>query len=193
MVAAQDIRGPRIGLTGSAGVGKTTLALTLAGALEVPVLEERMRARLQAGFSLHALTRAEHRDLLRADSDDLIAEATACEDGFVSDRTPLDFVAFWLCNGYAADEPEGTGAFLRRAAEATAAWDMVVVLPWGGIPLVEDGVRYPNPWHQLHAQTVIEGLCRRYVEPRRLLFVPPELTEPETRCDWVLRRVGVPV
>lgn len=192
MVAAHDIRGPRIGLTGSAGVGKTTLALTLAAALDVPVLEERMRARLQAGFSLHALTRAEHRDLLRADSDDLIEEAAACEDGFVSDRTPLDFVAFWLCNGYAADEPEATGAFLQRSAAATAAWDVVVVLPWGGIPLVEDGVRYPNPWHQLHAQTVIEGLCRRYVAVPRLLFVPAELGEPVARCDWVLRRVGVP-
>lgn len=36
----------RIGLTGSAGVGKTTLALMLGATLDVPVMEEPMRARL---------------------------------------------------------------------------------------------------------------------------------------------------
>lgn len=191
MVAARDMRRPRIGLTGSAGVGKTTLALTVADALGVPVLEERMRARLLAGFSLHAMTRDEHRDLLRDDSEDLIDAATACDDGFVSDRTPLDFVAFWLCNGYAADEPDGTGALLERAIAATEAWDAVIVLPWGVLPLLDDGVRYPNRWHQLHAQTVIEGLCRRYVPMPRLHFMPAHMNEPDVRCDWILRHVGV--
>lgn len=191
MVALQYVQAPRIGLTGSAGVGKTTLALTIAGALGVPVLEERMRARLLAGFSLHSLTREEHRGLLRGDSDDLIEAAAGCADGFVSDRTPLDFLAFWLCNGYAADEPDATRTLLESAVAATAMWDAVVVLPWGALPLIDDGVRYPNRWHQLHAQTVIEGLCRRFVSLPRLHFMPVETTEPDARCEWILRRVGM--
>lgn len=186
-----DLRaGPRIGLTGSAGVGKTTLALTLAAALGVRVLPEAMRGRLEAGFSLHGLSRAEHRSLLLNDARALADRAVAEGDtGFVADRTPLDFVAFWLCNGYAADEPEGTGRFLERAAADTACWDLVIVLPWGDLPLVEDGIRFANPWHQLHAHTVIEGLCRRYVAPERLLFLPRGLGEPDVRCEWVLRRL----
>lgn len=179
----------RIGLTGSAGVGKTTLALTLGTTLGLPVLEEPMRARLEAGYSLHALSRAEHRDLLCADADDLAATAAECPEGFVSDRTPLDYAAFWLCNGYAADEPARTAALLERAATAAASWDAVVVLPWGDLTLVDDGIRYPNRWHQLHVQTVIEGLCRRSVPAARLLFLPAGLRSPEARCAWLLRHL----
>ncbi|WP_029008046.1 AAA family ATPase [Azospirillum halopraeferens] len=178
----------RIGLTGSAGTGKTTLALTMAGTLGVPVLHERMRERLRAGFSLHALTRAEHRALLRDDAEDLEARAAAAPAGFVADRTPLDFLAFWLCNGYAADDPAGTDAFAAQARAAVAAWDLIVVLPWGSLPLEDDGIRYANPWHQLHAQTVIEGLCRRWVAADRLAFLPDTVREPDGRCAWVLRR-----
>jgi len=179
---------PRIGLTGSAGVGKTTLALTLAATLDVPAVEEPMRARLRAGFSLHSLSRDEHRALLDDDAAGL--EALPEADGFVADRTPLDYAAFWLCAGYAADDPAGTGALVQRAAAAVARWDLVVVLPWGAFPVEDDGYRYPNPWHQLHVQTVMEGLCRRYVPAERLAFLPDSLTAPEARCAWVLRRLS---
>lgn len=183
---------PRIGLTGSAGVGKTTLALTLAATLDVPVAEEPMRARLRAGFSLHSLSREEHRTLLAGDAAGLesLAEGEAHRGGFVADRTPLDYAAFWLCAGYAADDPVGTDALIQRAAAAVAGWDLVVVLPWGAFPVEDDGYRYPNPWHQLHVQTVMEGLCRRYVPAERLAFLPESLLDPEARCAWVLRRLS---
>ena len=34
------------------------------------------------------------------------------------------------------------------------------LLPWGGIPLVSDGLRSTNPWVQLHFQLVLEGILR---------------------------------
>lgn len=182
---------PRIGLAGSAGVGKTTLALTLAAALDVPVLREAMRGRLESGFALQGLTRAEHRGLLSEDAEALAGHAAECwDEGFIADRTPLDYAAFWLCSGYASEDAGGTAVLIERAAAVTAEWDLVVVLPWGDVPLVADGIRYANPWHQLHAHTVIEGLCRRFVPPDRLLFLPAGLGEPDARCLWLLRRIG---
>ncbi len=184
----------RIGVTGSAGVGKTMLSLTLGGTLGVPVIQEAMRKRLESGFNLHALTREEHRGLLREDLDDLVKRSGDCVGGFVADRTRLDFLAFWLCAGHATDAPAGaTQSLLEGAADAIAGWDLVVVLPWGALPLVDDGVRYANPWHQLHFQAVIEGLCSRYVAPDRLVFLPADVGEPDDRCRWVLRRMGMSV
>ena len=184
-------RGWRIGVVGSAGVGKTTLALTLAATLDAPVLHEAMRARLEAGFSLAGLSREEHQRLLLADAADVTGLVEAAAGGCVADRTPLDFLAFWFCNGYGADSPRETALFVERTVAALKLFDLILALPWGVLPLEDDGVRYPNPWHQLHAQMVIEELCRRYAPADRLAFMPADITEPDERCRWTLRRLGI--
>lgn len=185
---------PRIGIAGSAGVGKTTLALTLAGTLDLPVLPEEMRARLEGGFSLHAISRREHQEMLWNDVAALSARiGAAAAEGCVADRTPLDLAAFWFCNGFPVDREADTATLVSDCARATEAFDLVVVLPWGRVPLMDDGIRSTNPWHQLHTQTMIEGLCRRYVAEGRLAFMPPDVDEPDGRCRWVMRRLGMPV
>ena len=40
----------------------------------------------------------------------------------------------------------------------------MVLLPYGRLPLVADGVRSSNPWVQLHTQLLIEGMVRRCAE-----------------------------
>lgn len=181
----------RIGVAGSAGVGKTTLALTLAATLDMPVLHEAMRERLEAGFSLAGLSREEHQEILRRDATELAARVEAAHDGCVADRTPLDFLAFWFCNGYGADSPAETADFVVSATAALDRFDLIVVLPWGAVPLVSDGVRFANPWHQLHTQMVIEELHRRYAPPDRLAFMPADIVTPDERCRWALRRAGL--
>lgn len=170
-------RRPRIGITGSAGTGKTSLASSLSRRFDLPLRGEAMRDRLESGFDLHHLTREGHRRLLADDATDL-AMALARGDGLITDRTPLDMAAFWLANGFGVDDPTGTEALLARAVCAMADYSLVVLLPWGARPIAADGVRSPNPWMQLHFQTVLEGLCRRYVAPQRLLLAdgnaPPD-------------------
>lgn len=180
----------RLGITGSAGSGKTTLAGHLARRLNLPVLPEAMRAMLESGFDFHSLSRDQHRDLLRRQADDLARDLARTPGGLVSDRTPLDFVAFWLSNGFGVEDPAGTEALIERAVMAMADYSLVVVLPWGR-PVAADGVRSPNLWLQLHFQTVMEGLCRRWVAPDRLLFLDREdAAGPESCCDRVVARLG---
>lgn len=181
---------PRIGITGSAGTGKTSLAGLLSDRFGAPVLAEAMRDRLAQGFDPHSLDRAGHRALLAADMAAMARHLAApAADGLITDRTPLDMVAFWLANGFALDDEPATEALLAGAICAMADYDAVLVLPWGAVPLAADGVRSPNPWMQLHFQTIIEGLCREWVAPSRLIFLPAEPMRPMERLAWVLGRL----
>ena len=177
-------RRPRIALSGSAGVGKTTLGTGLARRLGVPFIGEGMRARIEAGLDLHALSRDQHRALVVELFDEAAGARRDAADGFVSDRSPMDFLAFWLYYGFAADA-DATERFAARCDAALARLDALVVLPWGAIPLVDDSVRTPNRWRQLHYQALLEGLVRRRVPDGKTLFLPDAVTGREAREDWV--------
>lgn len=177
----------RIALTGSAGTGKTTLGRALSAATGLPYIPEGMRERIEAGLDLHTLGR----DGLRALIGELWAEQRAREDaaiaqhgGFVADRSPVDYAAFYLTYGFVepADAPD---AFFAATAAPLAALDALVVLPWGALPLAADGVRTPNPWTQRRFQATVEGLAARAVPADRLLWLPP-LTDLDARVAWVL-------
>jgi nicotinamide riboside kinase len=172
----------RLGVSGCAGSGKTSLVDGLAGSLTLTAVPEAMRALLQAGFDFHSLTPEGHRALLRQQAADLTQRLAG--DAVVTDRTPLDFVAFWLMNGFAIDAEAETARFLEEAAAAAAVYDAVILLPWPGPGGPADGIRSPNPWHQLHFQTIVEGLLSRFLPADRLITVdePPSAA----RLDQVL-------
>ena len=53
----------RIGISGSAGVGKSTLAARLASDFGLRHIDEGMRRRLERGLDLHKLSGDQRRDL----------------------------------------------------------------------------------------------------------------------------------
>ena len=185
------MRRPRLALSGSAGTGKSTLGRALAEVLEVPYIPEGMRARLEAGLDLHQLSH----EALRALVVELWDEQRAAEDeairqagGLVADRSVVDFAAFWLHYRFTEDA-EGTAAFFGQVMERLPLYDRVVLLPWGALPLVADGVRTSNPWIQRHFQATVEGLLFREVPPRQLLVLPP-IASLEARVYCVLEALG---
>jgi broad specificity phosphatase PhoE/nicotinamide riboside kinase len=160
---------PRIAISGSAGTGKTTLGRALAAELGVPFVEEGMRRRLEQGFRPHGYGAREWAALMR----DLWAEHRAAEDaataGCVSDRSSLDFAAFWLHYGLHEDV-EATEEFVGAMRAHARRYERIVLLPWGALPLVDDGVRSTNRWTQLRFHGILEGLLAR-MAPERVVRI----------------------
>lgn len=161
----------RIALSGSAGTGKSTLGMALAERLELPYIEEGMRARVEAGLQFYKLNEAERRDLIQ----DLWREQRELEEkasgGFVSDRSSIDYAAFWLHYGLTDAEQE-TESFMESMKVEAERLDKILLCPFGVLPLESDGVRSTNRWLQLRYQSLLEGLHGMYTEPTQLVRLP---------------------
>ena len=178
--------GPRIAISGSAGTGKTTLGRALAAELGVPFVEEGMRRRIEAGFRPHGYRAREWAALIRELWVEHRAAEDAARDGFVADRSSLDFAAFWLHYGLHEDV-EATEAFVAEMRAHVASYDRIVLLPWGAIPLVDDGVRSTNRWTQLRFHSILEGLLERMAPGVVLRFGDAEPID--ARLDRVLAAI----
>lgn len=179
----------RLAISGSAGTGKTTLAMDLAGRLELPYLEEGFRKRREAGLDLHNLSPTETRALLTELYEEAIGEVKACGEGFVQDRCPLDFLAFWLHYGFWSEQEESHELYSRAQADLKF-YDTIIVLPWGAIELEFDGIRSTNRWLQLKYQSLFEGLAHRLAPDNKLLWMPVEIKGKAERLAFVLGTLG---
>lgn len=179
---------PRLALSGSAGTGKTTLGRRLAAALGLPFIEEGMRRRLAAGLDLHRCTPRDLERLMQELWDEQVGLEDAARGGFVADRSAADFAAFWMHYGL-LHERERTEAWMARTLGRLPTYERVLLLPWGVLPLDDDGVRSTNRWSQFQFQATLEGLLVRHVPPGRLLRVLPS-DDLESRLAAVLARLG---
>jgi broad specificity phosphatase PhoE/nicotinamide riboside kinase len=180
---------PRIALSGSAGTGKTTLGRRLAQELGVPFLEERMRQRLESGFDLHRLTPEDWRQLIESDRAAQRAEELRCAQGFVADRSSLDYAAFWL-HYQLHEDAQRTERFVQAMVEEARGYDRILLFPHGVLPLVDDGVRSTNPWTQLRFQTILEGLVGRYLSGD-VIYRVPACAAFDARMAGVRRELGL--
>ena len=176
----------RIALSGSAGTGKTTLGRRLADELGVAFIEEGMRERLAAGLDVHGLDAEGWQRLIRELWEEQRAREEACADGFVADRSSIDYAAFWL--HYGQFDPRDTcEAFLAEMFAESRRYERILLFPWGALPIAEDGVRSTHRWVQFRFQALLEGLLEREVEAARVLRVPAAGVE--ERIEHALARL----
>ncbi len=179
----------RIAVTGSAGTGKTTLCQALGERLGLAIVPEGMREYLErTGVDLHDLGPSQLRELVETLWRDRVA-AERGDASWIADRCSVDYAAFWLLYRFHHQLGADTDGFMAAFREGAAAYDRIVLLPYGAIALERDGIRSTNHWIQLHFQLVLEGLLDRWALGGRLLRVPTALRTVGERLDWVSERV----
>ena len=164
----------RIGISGSAGVGKTSLARALSAALGLPLVGEEMRAHLEvSGRRLESLSRPARRAVLEQLWDER-RRTVAAHRGFVADNSCIDFAVYALHQGLidGDDDP-----LLREPIKAASDYDAVIVLPHGALPYARDGVRSDDPNAELRFQRTLEDLLNRHMRPEQLFEIPTFLND----------------
>jgi broad specificity phosphatase PhoE/nicotinamide riboside kinase len=176
---------PRIALSGSAGTGKTTLGRRLAAELGVPFIEEIMRKRLESGLDLHGMKAPDWRALMREQWVEQRALEERATDGFVADRSSLDYAAFFL--HYDLHQDVDGAPWIAEMSAASERYDHILLFPWGVLPLVDDGVRSTKRFTQLRFQTILEGLVERFA--RTAVVRVPAVDDFDERLARVLESV----
>jgi uroporphyrin-III C-methyltransferase len=172
----------RIGICGSASVGKTSLVNALASDLTLPCLREEMRDYLESTGAKLADMPAPQVSSVLTQLWKKREEKELQTNAFIADNCPLDFAAYALYYGCLNDE--NSGVFLSKTLDFISKYDAICVLPWGILPYTEDGVRPASQHLQLRYQLILEGLLRKYVSPQKLHFLPEGITDLTDRCRW---------
>ena len=183
----------RIAVSGSAGIGKTTLAQNLAQALNIAYIPEHYEPIFD---SLDKRDSAPNvlAELFNKALDIKLSEQ-AKHGSFVADRCPADLLNLWLRRKLFS-LPEASQAFHNRCREAMSSYDLIVIPPWGTLPLLAteqpDRIqrRVINPWRQLLNHASIAGFVRMFVGEEKILYLPSDLTSGDAWVNLVLARMG---
>jgi predicted ATPase len=159
----------RIGLCGSHRTGKTTLAHALATRQHITFVASSVAAVFkQQPFQQQRLKPDAAMDFeARLWIQQRILETAAqlwhnAPTAFVTDRTPLDFMAYTLCDiqGATPVNFDALTDYIERCFAVTNQLFTRIILVQPGIPLVyaEDKAAL-NPAYMEHLNTVLLGLC----------------------------------
>lgn len=178
----------RIAIVGSAGTGKTTLAKALAKHLQcayipdtvLTVLRERGRDSWQ-GVVAGDRRRIREEALRRK-----IAAEAAAED-FVSDKSVIDYLAYWLQNQSEQEIRAVNEDFLEQCKQAALRYDRLVLLPYRAEVDFMIG-RNQDPVHNLKVAALKRGL----LEVLEMPFVVAPYTFGEDLAAWCQRNLPAP-
>jgi hypothetical protein len=182
----------RIGLCGSHRTGKTTLAEAISKQTGIPFI----KTSTSAVFEQHGLHPAQPLDFkTRLWIQHCVIEAAvpiwqqAGKGLFITDRTPLDFMAYTLAEIQGATEvnSEELEAYLAHCFEVTNQFFTKLVILQPAIKLVyEPGKAALNKGYMEHLNTLIQGLCHDERLKCPSLVIKRHITPLDQRIEIVL-------
>ena len=182
-------------LTGSGGIGKSTLTHALAGATGLPEIEEQFDEYFQ------------RRDIKNKDPQEWASEVhtvfdlkSALEDRhghFVSDRSALDLMALWCRYKLHRKLPyQQSVDFFRQCQLRAADYSFVIIPPWGVFDIqqvdhqIRPGVRRAmNKFTQFDYHCMLVGYAHQHLPNIRIIEIPRHVDGIEARTSYVLAQI----
>lgn len=179
----------RIAFIGPHGVGKTTVCERIAAHLGLPLITERARE-VARNWGLTPATIPADRlveyqwTILRQQ---VLAETSLQNVGFVSDRSTIDNMAYWVSVAASQNVPwETIEAYNQLAYTRLPHYDLLIHIPVM-FPLEGDGERHPDPTFQ----TEIAGNISDLLLSLDVRVCPGLLSRVYTvQTEGVERRIG---
>ncbi len=179
----------QIGICGSHRTGKTTLAEAISKKTGIPFL----KTSTSAVFQQHGLDPAQPLDFkTRLWIQQRVIEAAVevwKQGAFVTDRTPLDFMAYTLaeCQGDTVVDFLALEAYLNQCFAVTHKFFTSLVLVQPAIPLVsEPGKAALNRAYIEHLNIIIQGLCHDERLSCPSIIIERDIIQLEARVQRVL-------
>lgn len=191
MAGVVDRKLVRIAITGAAGIGKTTLAHSLAVKLKVPVLHENFQAIVKA-FNTHNPATSE-----RCKSD-CYAWLAARElvyrshTGFIEDRCAIDVLFRWLISNLSDKNNTETHQLLEYSKKLINQLDYVVIPPFSETTETSnhDGItRVGSTSRLFRAQSLAIGIATQFLAPEQLIMIPNSCDSIESRVAFVFNKM----
>lgn len=185
----------RIAVTGTSGVGKTTLATELSRLLNIKLFAENFRPVMLANAAAKAAYLAKDTAKLEREIQlilswlDVRIAQEESETDFVSDRMAFDILKVVISAPYSQALPGLLTQLIQRCHASSTRFDLVIVPPIAEWSLQtmpnEDGlIREDNLSKKLRSQSVSIGLLEQFCHSPRL-YIRSDCVTTEQRVELI--------
>jgi ATPase subunit of ABC transporter with duplicated ATPase domains len=178
--------GMKIGIVGTAGTGKSSLARALSQSLGLQLLEAKVITQdiLDRDGYDHTSGIQVERFLAHTGRQNEILRRTmemedSATDGFVSDRTVVDLAAYVVAELYNADI-DGLKHIFSTCRRRVENYTHMFFCPWKDKPFENNDKRTLNPWYQFKIHALEIGILDSW--DREFCVVGVEGTDERVQC-----------
>jgi hypothetical protein len=181
----------KIGICGSHRTGKTTLAKNISQTLKIPFIPTQTnnvfaQHGLHPAQPLNFKTRLWIQQQVLASAIELWQTQT---DTYVTDRTPIDFIAYTLADiqGNTVDEFTQLENYLSDCFQATDEFFTQLIVIQPAIPLIQaPGKAALNRSYMEHLNILIQGLCHDERLHCPAYVIRRDIIDIQARIDTIL-------